>query len=154
MKSVFTPKHLNFKTSEVKKQKGIYCAAYGCKNPACAKKRGLCHKHYHVHRRMVDPVYNRFTDFRKNALKRCKEFTITLEEFRGWCNETGYIITKGMRGFRCTIDRIDNRYGYHIWNIQILTHAMNIKKYHEVDKLLTQAIENPDEYNNNNEIMF
>jgi len=67
-------------------------------------------------------------------------------EFRNFCEETGYIITKGMRGYRYTIDRINNNYGYHIWNIQLLSLISNIEKYHEVDKLLTE----PDE----GEILF
>jgi len=133
----FTPKHLNFCISETKKLNAVYCCAYGCKSKPCAKKRGLCHKHYHVHRRIVDPVYDRFANFRQKALSRKKEFTITLEEFRGFCTETGYIVVKGHRGFKYTVDRIDNAEGYHIWNIQLLSMGENIKKYHTVDKLLT-----------------
>jgi len=143
---MFVPKKILFQISQNKKNDGVYCCAISCRNKPCAKKGGLCHKHYHRHRRIVDPVYNRFTDFRKNALKRCKEFTITLMEFRGFCEETGYIITKGMRGYRYTVDRINNNYGYHIWNIQLLSLISNIEKYHEVDKLLTE----PDE----GEILF
>jgi len=132
----FVPKHLNFKVSEAKKLQGVYCCAYSCKNKPGAKKGGLCHKHYHVHRRILDPVYDRFANFKRKALSRKKEFTITLEEFRVFCTETGYIITKGRRGYRYTVDRKDNRFGYHIWNIQLLSMGENIRKYHEVDKLL------------------
>lgn len=133
---MFTPKALNFCTSPIKKEQGIHCCAYGCKNLPNARKRGLCHKHYHIHRRIVDPVYDRFFNFRGNARKRCKVFTITLAEFRGFCNRTGYIIKKGMRGRNCTIDRLDNRYGYHIWNIGIKSNEANIRKYHDIDKHL------------------
>lgn len=129
----FVPKQIYFKVSESKKKAGIYCAAYNCRNKPCAKKRGLCHTHYHRWRRIIDPIYNRYTDFRKNALRRNKEFTITLEQFRVWCKQNGYL-EKGRRGYAATIDRIKNKYGYHIWNIQIKTMKSNIKKYHEVDK--------------------
>jgi hypothetical protein len=127
---MFVPKHLLFCVSEAKKLAGIHCAAYGCKNKPCAKKRGLCHKHYHRHRRIIDPVYCRFTDFKKHALERKKDFTITLQEFRDWSKKEGYL----EKGRAATIDRKDNRYGYHIWNIQLLTNKANIAKYHNVDK--------------------
>lgn len=143
---MFTLKSLKFCTSPAKKQQGIHCCAYGCKNLPNARKRGLCHKHYHIHRRIIDPVYDRFFNFRGNAKKRCKVFTITLAEFRDFCNRTGYIIKKGMRGRNCTIDRLDNRYGYHIWNIGIKSNEANIRKYHDVDKHLTELPTNHEDY--------
>jgi len=139
--SVFVPKKILFQISQNKKKDGVYCCAISCRNKACAKKRGLCHKHYHRYRRIVDPVYNRYANFRQKALTRKKEFTITLIEFRLFCEQTGYIINKGMRGYRYTVDRINNKYGYHIWNIQLLSMAENIEKYHEIDKLLTEPNE-------------
>jgi len=141
---MFTPKKLEFKISETKKTEGRYCCAYACKSKPCAKKRGLCHKHYHIHRRIIDPVYNRYVNFRGNAKKRPWRggvgipFTITLQEFREWCNEKGYVINKGMRGRNCTIDRIKNEHGYHIWNIQIKSSIANIRKYHDHDKHVTE----------------
>lgn len=135
---MFVPKSITFQVSEAKKIKGAYCCAIRCKNDPCAKKRGLCHKHYHIHRRILDPVYDRFCNFRGNAKKRRNgvgiEFTITLEQFRKFCEEEGYIIEKGMRGRNCTVDRIRNEEGYHIDNIQLITNRANIKKYHELDK--------------------
>lgn len=142
----FTPKHLEFKTSPAKKQQGIFCCAYGCKKPAQERKRGLCHSHYQRHRRIVDPVYDRYFNFRGNALRRCKEFTITLQEFREFCQREGYIICKGKRGRNCTIDRIKNQFGYHIWNIQILSNESNIKKYHGVDKHFTELPPSDEDY--------
>ncbi|OAB79731.1 hypothetical protein ULVI_03020 [Cochleicola gelatinilyticus] len=69
-----------------------------------------------------------------NAKTRGKSFSITLDEFRQLCKETGYIITKGFRGRAASIDRIDNSKGYSIDNIQIMSLRANVKKYHEVDK--------------------
>jgi len=130
----FTPKKLEFKISEAKKKAGKECCAYGCKSKPNSKKVGLCHKHYAIYRRMKDPVYDRFVNFKGNALRRGKEFSITLAEFREWCIEKGYIIKKGMRGQRCTVDRIRNWEGYHIDNIQLLTLKSNLEKYNTVDK--------------------
>jgi len=131
---MFVPKALKFVVSAIKKEQGIHCCAYGCKSKPNERKRGLCHKHYHIHRRIVDPVYDRFFNFRGNAKKRNKEFTITLQEFRDFCERTGYIVKKGMRGRNCTVDRIWNNKGYHIDNIQLITNEANIRKYHDVDK--------------------
>jgi hypothetical protein len=143
---MFVPKHILFQISETKKKEGFYCCAYGCKNKPNPKKRGLCHKHYSRYRRICDPVYDRFVNFKNNALRRSKSFTITLEQFRNFCQETGYIITKGMRGRKCTIDRIRNYEGYHIDNIQILTMNKNIEKYHGVDKHYTELPDNHENF--------
>lgn len=143
---MFTPKKLEFKISEAKKTEGRYCCAYHCKSKPCVKKRGLCHKHYHIHRRIVDPVYDRYVNFRGNALRRCKDFTITLEQFRDWCQEKGYIIKRGYRGKNCTVDRIRNWEGYHIGNIQLITNMANIRKYHDHDKHVTELPQDHEDY--------
>ena len=146
MNNYFTPKHLQFKTSEAKKKQGNYCCAYGCDKLPNAKKKGLCHMHYKRYRRIADPVYDRYVNFKGNALRRCKEFTITLQEFRDFCTKEGYIISKGKRGYNCTIDRIENQHGYHIWNIQILSMANNIKKYNNEDKHFTELPTTDEDY--------
>lgn len=136
---MFTPKKLDFKISEIKRKAGKECCAYGCKSKPNEKKCGMCHKHYHIYRRIKDPVYDRFVNFKGNALRRKKEFVITLQEFRDFCQEKGYIIKKGMRGRNCSIDRIDNKLGYSIGNIQILTMNRNLEKYHKIDKLTDEC---------------
>lgn len=117
-----------FCISASKKAKGKYCCAYNCSNEPEKKKGGLCHKHYHRKIRLEDPVLARYQDFRSNAKKRNKKFSITLAEFRDFCKRTGYIITKGNRGQNATIDRIRNHEGYHIGNIQLLTNKQNASK--------------------------
>jgi len=131
---IFTPKKLEFKISEAKRKAGKECCAYSCKSAPNKKKVGLCHKHYAIHRRIKDPVYDRYVNFKGNALRRGISFEITLIEFREWCLDTGYIVKKGMRGMRCTVDRIRNNEGYKIGNIQLLTLKLNIEKYNTTDK--------------------
>lgn len=114
--------------SQTKKEAGRYCCAYACTNEPIYKKRGLCHKHYARALRESDPVGARYNQFKGNAKKRRKDFSITLEEFRAFCQRTGYIITKGRRGQNATIDRRCNAHGYHIWNIHILTNRANASK--------------------------
>lgn len=147
---MFVPKHIEFKISEAKKAEGIFCCAMRCKNKPVARKKGLCHKHYKIRRRISDPVYDRFANFRDNAKKRPWNggigipFTITLDWFREFCQRTGYIIKKGMRGKNCTVDRIRNWQGYHADNIQLLNDRQNIGKYHKHDKHFTE-LEDTDE---------
>lgn len=116
------------KISEEKKRRGVYCCAYGCKNKPGPKLGGLCPKHYQRKIKERDPVYNRYMNFKGNAKRRGKEFSITLDQFRAFCKRTGYIVTKGRRGFNATIDRRCNAQGYHIWNIQLLSHRANSSK--------------------------
>lgn len=116
------------KVSQAKKEKGVFCCAYGCGNTPYSKLGGLCPKHYRRKRKKIDPVGLRYNNFKKNAIRRGKDFTITLEQFRVFCKNTGYIIKKGMRGMNATIDRIDNNRGYHIDNIHLLTHKANCSK--------------------------
>lgn len=122
-----------FQISEAKRKAGLYCCAYACTGKPNEKKRGLCHKHWARLRKDVDPVYDRYNHFKNNALKRKKEFTITLDEFREWCNKVGYL-QNGKRGKNATVDRIDNNRGYHIDNIQLLTNRQNVKKYWGYDR--------------------
>lgn len=117
-----------FKISLQKKKEGRYCCAYGCTNKPIKKKGGLCHKHYARKIRELDPVQARYNQFKGNARKRNKEFTITIEEFRHFCKRTGYILKKGNRGQNATIDRRCNAHGYHLWNIQLLTNRQNARK--------------------------
>lgn len=125
------------KTVQSKKDNGVHCCAHGCKGKPVYKLGGLCSKHYRRKIKAKDPVYDRFTNFKHNALRRCKEFTITLAQFREFCERTGYIIDKGVRGRNATVDRIDNNLGYHIDNIQLLTHAQNVRKYYDHDRHYT-----------------
>ncbi len=117
-----------FCISEAKKTEGRFCCAYNCTSEPIYKKGGLCHKHYRRKQRQEDPVQVRYADFKQNALKRSKEFSITIKQFRDFCQREGYIIKKGRRGQNATIDRIKNKYGYHIWNIQILPNKANARK--------------------------
>jgi len=135
---MFVPKKLEFKISEIKRAEKKYCCAIRCKSKPCDRKRGLCHRHYSIHRRIQDPVYDRYFNFRGNAAQRGIPFNVSLEQFREYCNDTGYIVKKGMRGKNCTIDRIRNWEGYYIGNLQLITNMANIRKYHDHDKHVTE----------------
>ncbi|SDT46632.1 hypothetical protein SAMN05192545_3954 [Maribacter dokdonensis] len=116
------------KISQSKKDTGVYCCAYGCKEKPNKKKAGLCHKHYARKRREVDPVAVRYNQWKQSAKQRGKAFSVTLEQFRQFCRDTGYIVNKGRRGMSATLDRVINSEGYHIDNLQLLTNRANASK--------------------------
>ena len=62
---------------------------------------------------------------RHSARKRKLPFTLTLPEFRKFCEETRYLERRGNEPESLTIDRINPNEGYHIWNIRVLTHEEN-----------------------------
>ena len=114
--------------SQNKKKAGVFCCAVACKNKPVAKLAGLCYKHYWRKIREKDPVYCRYNQFKGNAKKRNIENSVTLEEFRHFCEINQYIVKKGRRGQNATIDRRCNLHGYHIWNMAILTNRQNASK--------------------------
>jgi hypothetical protein len=62
---------------------------------------------------------------RHSARKRKLPFTLTVKEFELFCLETGYLELRGKKADDMTTDRKDWNEGYHIWNIQVMTHAEN-----------------------------
>lgn len=124
-----------FKISQSKKKAGIHCCAYSCNNKPVKKKGGLCHKHYARKLRILDPVQVRYNQWKGKAKQRGIEHHVTLKQFRKWCEETGYL-SPYKRGQNATIDRPDNRFGYYIWNMEILTNRQNSSKGDSLDNIM------------------
>jgi hypothetical protein len=111
---------------EERKYKG-QCCAEGCWKPA-AKKQILCHKHKkdqykekHLHQYYL-------SDLKQRAKRRGKSCSLTLAQFKEFCDRTGYLRKKGVNIGDSHIDRIDPTRGYDVDNIQILTNLENLKK--------------------------
>ena len=62
---------------------------------------------------------------RRSARKRNIPFTLTVDEFKSFCAETGYLERRGKNPDSLTVDRKDWNEGYHSWNIRALAHAEN-----------------------------
>jgi hypothetical protein len=117
---------------EVRRPKKGVCPAYRCNRPVAAKKK-YCHRHHakmfkHLH--FAEYTYNAL---KQNAKRRGKEFTLTLEEFKTFCERTGYLDLKGKKGTSASIDRIDPSKGYELGNIQVLSLSDNARKAHTDD---------------------
>lgn len=83
---------------------------------------------------------------RQRAKQRKVPFTISLAKFREWCRETGYLNGRGQSPNAATIDRKNHDEGYHIWNIQIASHAENSINGHTVPGRETKQNESCPEY--------
>lgn len=83
---------------------------------------------------------------RQKAKKRRVPLTITLAQFEQWCHDTGYLEKRGKDPSSATIDRINHDEGYHIWNIQILSHEENSTNGHTVPGVETDQNEQQPDY--------
>ena len=106
-----------------KRKRGI-CPAYGCTNKK-AKGKSLCWRHTKIRHKHNNPIAYTFDALNNNAKRRGKEFTLTLEEFSQFCEETNYIELKGRSKRKMSIDRIDSSKGYSRDNIRILRFDQN-----------------------------
>jgi len=110
-----------------RKQAKKQCLVTGCTTPARKGKR-VCCKHEHEIRKEKKPYLYWYGVLRRNAKRRKKVFTITLEYFTQFCNETGYIDKKGRKSGSMTIDRVIDELGYIEGNLQILEVGENSRK--------------------------
>lgn len=78
---------------------------------------------------------------RQTARKRRLAFTITLQEFKRWCEETGYLALRGRRDSDMSIDRIDHSKGYHINNIKMRAFLENCTDGYTVPGIETKPNE-------------
>jgi len=94
--------------------------------PICHKCRSRLFKKHH-------PESYFFNLLRVNARRRGKEFLLTIQEFRKFCADTGYLDKKGKNGSSLSIDRINVNKPYSLENIQALTLSENSSKRNHVD---------------------
>lgn len=103
------------------------CCAYRCPNRRGSRDR-FCSKHRHRYNKIMRPVAYAYHNLKANARRRGKHFDLSMEDFREFCKQTGYIDLKGKVKSAASIDRIDASKGYTIDNIQVLTLEENGRK--------------------------
>jgi hypothetical protein len=103
------------------------CITPGCKNKA-NKGRKLCWTCKSRRKKEMNPLAYWYDKFKNNARRRNKEVTITLNDFKEFCNQTGYDKLKGRTANCLSIDRIDPSQGYHKDNIRAITVSDNSKR--------------------------
>lgn len=103
------------------------CVAAFCENKT-RKRETLCAKCTKRKQKNNNPLAYHFNALKGNARRRGKFFSLTLSEFKLFCDKTNYLQLKGSVGNKFSIDRIDPDKGYSIDNIQMLTLADNTRK--------------------------
>ena len=106
----------------------IKCATKFCRKHA-VKGRGIfCFSCRSRRSRAANPMKWSYWNLKSNAKRRGKDFSLTFEEFKEFCEETNYIAGKGRTLLSYSIDRIDNTKGYHKGNIRRVTVSENSRK--------------------------
>lgn len=104
----------------------------GCVTPFCRKSSRHDSNYCHtcIKRKYANkyPLKYCFQVLKNNAKRRCKEFSLTLDQFRGFVSDTDYLALRGRTSECLTIDRIDNDIGYHIENIRAISMSANASK--------------------------
>ena len=118
------------------------CTVKFCKGK-CRKSRARCPKHESQYQKETNPTGYFHNLMRTNAKRRNVPFTLTLSEFRAFCNKTGYLRLKGRGVGFASIDRINPEEGYHKDNIQIVEFGDNVRKRY-VDYYNNLPAEHPD----------
>lgn len=105
-----------------------------CSTPHCKGRNdsgGKCWKC--IKRKYAEkyPVRYAYQVLKNNARRRGHEFTLTLQEFTRFCVKTKILLGRGRLKDCYSIDRIDERRGYHADNIQKIMVGENAAKYHK-----------------------
>jgi hypothetical protein len=74
-----------------------------------------------------------------HAKARNLSFRLPLRHFRRFALQTDYLNRTGLNGHCLTVDRINNRFGYYLKNIQPLTRSANSEKKARQDAIRMKA---------------
>jgi hypothetical protein len=69
-----------------------------------------------------------FANIKRSADKRHIPFDLSFDDFKIFCEKTGYLESKGKESESLTIDRIDSNIGYQLDNIRAITWEQNCSK--------------------------
>lgn len=96
------------------------CIHWGCSRPARIGRKD-CETCKARKARLKDPAKYAFRNVRRSAQGRNIPFLLTFEEFKTFCDSTGYLTKKGKDFDDLTIDRIDPSKPYQADNIRALS---------------------------------
>lgn len=84
--------------------------------------------------RINNPLHAKWKAIKDKAKRRKVSFEVTLEEFMGFCQATGYASRCGRMAADLHVDRKDALIGYRLDNLRVLTCADNSSKGAGFDK--------------------
>ena len=139
------PKHKSLYFDELKNSWEIFvkkprsthcCSASWCRNPPSCFYRPsgklyiaqFCSKCRNRKWRANNPIQYAYHALKDSAQKRSISFTLKFDEFKAWCEQTGYAAQKGVARLTDHCDRIKDDKGYEISNIQLLSEGDNVRK--------------------------
>lgn len=100
-----------------------------CLTPFCRRKarhqRHRCCTCQDRKWRKNNPLRYLLKNLRGHAKERKIDFSLTFEQWVGFCHKTSYHLLVGQKADSATVDRRDPSQGYHIDNIRVRTHATN-----------------------------
>lgn len=105
------------------------CKKYRCKTQAMQKSR-YCGKHKRQAEKKRNPISYRYSCLKQNAKKRGIVFTLTISEFREWCEKVQYLKKVGITKDSFNIDRVIASRGYEKNNLQLINMGLNTRKTH------------------------
>jgi len=100
-----------------------------CHQKESEKHKKTCCSCNYKQKKKSNPIRIAYTSLKNHAKERGKDFSLTLNQFKEFCVKSNYLNCKGIEKFSYHIDRIDERKGYEIGNIQLLTNTENVIKY-------------------------
>lgn len=100
------------------------CITKWCRNDR-RKGARTCHKCHARRYKENHPLRYYYNITKQSAKQRGKDWSLTLQQYEEFCVKTGYHDHRGRKTNSMTIDRIDPKQGYHVWNIRCLSHAEN-----------------------------
>lgn len=113
-----------------KKKAKALCRTYRCRRPA-VRYRPVCEICKSRLFRLKNRLYYAWDCLRSSARKRGIGFELTLEEFRSFCEKTGYLQTKGIDAGCSTVNRIKASLPYRADNIELMEHRENVSRRHD-----------------------
>lgn len=108
-------------------KKPMPCETKYCTNKK-AKGNNFCHRCIMAKWRANNVMKASYNALKDNATRRKKEFTLTFDEFKEFCQATKYIAGKGKSKDSFSIDRYENDKGYTADNIRVMTLSQNASK--------------------------
>lgn len=109
-------------------QRGSKCETKWCRNPKPRQNGYLlktCWKCKSRQLKKLRPLVYVLNMLRHSAKKRGLPFTLTLAQFKEFCERTDYLAQRGREPNSLTVDRINPDDGYHIHNIRVLPFLQN-----------------------------
>ena len=105
----------------------MICVQCGLKQSEKGSRK--CNSCNYKQKKKSNPIRIAYTSLKGHAKERCKEFNLTIEQFKVFCIESNYLNCRGIAKFSYHIDRIEETKGYEVGNLQLLTNIQNVRKY-------------------------